>query len=83
MPARGSVITKSAALLILIAAAGSILAQVQPDRAGLGQLESRHPGLNIGRASRRPDELSPQAAAQAAGDLAALGANAASGRLDA
>ena len=48
MPARGSVITKSAALLILIAAVGSILAQVQPDRAGLGQLESRHPGLNIG-----------------------------------
>ena len=82
MPGRGPGIKKNLALLILIAAAGSILAQVQPDRSGLGQAEFRHPGLSIRNSWQRSKELPPQAAAQAAGDLAALGANAASGRLD-
>ena len=83
MRARARGIVKSVPFFLLIASAGSILAQVQPDRSGLGQAEVRHPGLNIRDSRQLPNELPPQAAAQAAGDLAALGANAASGRLDA
>ena len=74
--------SKSLPLLFLIASASSVWAQVQPDRAGLGQKEFRHPGLNISRAFRRPNELPPQAAGQAAGDLAALGAATNGGRVD-
>ena len=66
MPGRGPGIKKNLALLILIAAAGSILAQVQPDRSGLGQAEFRHPGLSIRNSWQRSKELPPQAAAQAA-----------------
>ena len=79
---RGRGFISSALLLILITTAGSILAQVQPDRSGLGQVEFRHSALNISSSFRVPHELPPQAAAQAAGDLAALGANANGGRLD-
>ena len=82
MVGRGCGLSKSAPFLILVTAVGSILAQVQPDQAGLGQAEFRHPGLNISRSFRLAGELPPQAANQAAGDLAALGANANGGRLD-
>ena len=74
--------SKSLPLLFLIASVSSVWAQVQPDRAGLGQKKFRHPGLNISRAFRRPNELPPQAAGQAAGDLAALGAATNGGRVD-
>ena len=83
MSGRVSGIIKSVTCLILIAAAGYILAQVQINWLGLGQVAFRHPGLNIRNSWQGPDELSSQAAAQAVGDLAMLGADADGGRLDA
>ena len=67
---------------LMIPLSGLILAQVEPDRSGIGQAEFRHPGLTIRNASRQPGELPQQAAARAVTDLAALGVSANMGRLD-
>ena len=82
MTGRGFGLFYTPILLFLLTTPSSILAQVQPDRAGLGQARFRHPGLSVSKAFRRPNELPPQAAVQAAGDLASLGASANGARLD-
>ena len=62
--------------------AGSLQAQVEPDRSGVGQAEFRLAELTIENEYREPRELPSQAAANAAADLAALGPGAKSGRID-
>ena len=53
--------------------AGSLQAQVEPDRSGVGQAEFRSANLNIENSYRLPGELPAQALANATADLAALG----------
>ena len=62
--------------------AGSLQAQVEPDRSGVGQAEFRLAELTIENEYREPRELPAQAAANAAADLAALGPGAKSGHID-
>ena len=61
---------------------GSVQAQVEPDRSGVGQAEFRSTELNIQNEYRLPKELPAQAASNAAADLAALGLTGNSGRVD-
>ena len=71
-----------ALLCLLLISAGSSVAQVERDRSGLGEKEFRLAELNIVDSYQSPRELPEQAAAQASADLADLGLDAESGRLD-
>ncbi len=67
-------------LLSLVASVTPLLAQVQPDREGVGQREIRLP--EISAVFRAPAELPAPAAARAQSDLAALGLAANAGQID-
>jgi len=71
-----------ALLCLLFISVGSGVAQVEGDHSGLGEKGFRRAELNIVDSYRLPRELPEQAAAQASADLADLGLDAGSGRLD-
>ena len=69
-------------LFAIAVLAGSLQAQVEPDRSGVGQAEFRLNELNIENDYLLPNALPVQAASQAAADLASFGLPANSGRID-
>ena len=69
-------------LLMAVVWAGSVLAQTEPDRAGLGQAEFQLDELSIQHDYRLPHNLPGQAAAVAQANLAALGLSSNLGRVD-
>ena len=76
-------LSRALTLFVLCLGAASLLtAVVVPEKIGVREKEFRHPDLDIGLGLRLAGELPPQAAAQAAADLAALGVPADRGRLD-
>jgi hypothetical protein len=68
--------------LLTLVAAAQLSAVVVPDPAGVREREFRHPDLDFVNAFKVPVELPPEAASQAAADLAALGVPSERGRLD-
>jgi len=69
-------------LVLLAVLVGSLQAQVEPDRSGVGQAEFRSAELNIENRYRLPGQLPAQASANAAADLAALGVRGDAGFVD-
>ncbi len=69
-------------LFLMTIFSGTLQAQVEPDRSGLGQAGFRVSELNIHNDFRLPGELPDQAAPAARTDLAVLGLSPNSGRVD-
>ena len=70
------------AVFLIAFLAGSLQAQVEPDRSGVGQAEFRSTELNIENSYRLPGELPAQASTNAAADLSALGVRSDAGFVD-
>jgi hypothetical protein len=69
-------------LFVMAFLAGSLQAQEEPDRSGVGQSGFRLTELDTQNVYRLPRELPAQAASQATAHLAALGLSVRSGRID-
>ena len=69
-------------LFLVAIMAGSVHALVEPDRSGVGQAEFRLAELTVENSFRASPELPPEAAENAAADLAALGLDADAGLVD-
>ena len=69
--------------LLAIVTGGHLWAVDVPELSAVGEREFRHPDLDIDLVLRETAKLPPQAAARAMADLAALGAPAEHGRVDA
>ena len=67
---------------LLALVAGSLQAQVEPDRSGLGQAEFKLAELDINNDFRLPADLPDNAGPDAVTDLGALGLSANAGRVD-